>query len=415
MEPVVKPRLILLTLCTLALLVPASMATAAEQDELDLTEFSWSASRAEVRETFERSISTHRHRGYTRLSTRVRLNDEDWRRYAVFHRDKLIAQGYERAEQLQKPRFGTISDVVSYDNNYWVVGLLQKQRGEPDFMDRRTRSEYSEELGDDALRMERAVEWDLLGERFRWELDDGTIRYSVKYSVNGQREHNVVNVNPGSWGHYFRYRTAEAFHEAGVGRWRRFRSRAQQWVTKRATADGDIETFLSSSPEVQPREPRRTSYTSSSCRVRGESCRAHYSYYGGILYKVEIDFSETRKLPRRAHFEDIGMDYYRHFKKVDRRLSNAFGRPIASKDAGDDLDNNRVQRRISNLTVGGEGFWSIWMDVGNDTLVRHAITGEQLGADVRIDHKLQYYFHDVARVIADRDAWAAETKLISAR
>lgn len=415
METAVKFRILLLTLCTAGLLLPAASALAAEKDELDLTGFEWSASKSHVRAAFDGSVSTHRHRSYTRLSARVSLNDEGWTRYAVFHRDKLIAQGYERAESLQKPRFGTISDVVSYDNNYWVAGMLAKQRGKPDFVDRRTRSEYSEELGDDALRMERAVEWDLLGERFRWELDDGTIRYSVKYSVNGQREHNVVNVNPGSWSHYFHYRTAEAFHEAGVRRWRSFRSRAQQWVTKRSTPGGDIETFLSSSPESEPREPKRTSYTSSSCHVAGESCRAHYSYYGGILYKVEIDFSETKKLPRRAHFEDIGTEYYRHFKKIDGRLSRAFGRPVASKDAGDDLDNNRVQRRISNLTVGGEGFWSIWMDVGNDTLVRHSITGEQLGAAFRVDHKLQYYFHDVARVIADRDAWAAETKLISTR
>jgi hypothetical protein len=415
METAVKLKTILLTLCTLGLLVPASIAAASEQDELDLTEFAWSASKSEVREAFEDSVSTHRHRSYVRLSSRVSINDEGWTRYAVFHRDKLIAQGYERSERLRKPRFGTISDVVSYDNNYWVASVLEREHGKADFVDRRTKSEYSEELGDDALRMERAVEWDLLGERFRWELDDGTIRYSAKYSVDGRREHNVVNVNPGRWNHYFQYRTVAAFNEAGVGRWRAFRSRAQRWVTKRSTANGDIETLLASSPDRQPRKLKRTSYTSDSCRVSGESCRAHYSYYGGILYKVEIDFSETKKLPRRAHFEDIGTEYYRHFKKIDRRLSNTFGSPIASKDAGDDLDDTRVQRRISNLTVGGEGFWSTWMDVGNDTLVRHAITGKQLGAEFEIDHKLQYYFHDVARVIAERDAWEAETKLISSK
>ncbi|MGM0556294.1 MAG: hypothetical protein ACQEVA_07930 [Myxococcota bacterium] len=409
-----KLETILLTVCAIAFVMPTSFASAAEKAELDLTEFEWSASKSEVRDAFEDSVSTHRHRGYARLSTRVSLNDEGWTRYAVFHRDKLIAQGYERSERLPKPRFGSISDVVSYNNNYWVANMMKKAHGEPEFVDRRTKSEYSEELGDDALRMERAVEWDLLGERFRWELDDGTIRYSAKYSVDGHRDHNIVNVNPGSWNHYFQYRTVAAFDEAGVGRWRAFRGRAQRWVTKRSTANGDIETLLASSPESRPRQLKRTSYTSNSCRVSGESCRAHYSYYGGILYKIELDFSETKKLPRRAHFEDIGTEYYKHFKKIDRRLTRTFGSPIASKDAGDDLDNNRVQRRISNLTVGGEGFWSIWMDVGNDTLVRHSITGEQLGAEFKIDHKLQYYFHDVARVIADRDAWAAETKLISA-
>ena len=407
---------ILAAVATVLLLLPAATVSAGQRAEIDLTEFDWNASRGDVREAFDESISARNYRGYTRLSTSVRLNDESWTRYAIFHRDRLIAQGYERSENLEKPRFGTISDVVSYDNNYWVRGALQQAHGKPAFVDRRTRSEYSEEMGDDALRMKRAVEWDLLGERFRWEPKkrDHPVFGEIQHR-RPRRDHNVVNVNPGFWSHYFHYRTAEAYAQAGVRRWRAFHSRAQQWITKRATRDGSIETFLSSESGSEPGRPKRSTYTSRSCSVAGESCKAHYSYYGGVLYKVEVDFSETKKLPRRGHFEKIGIEYYKHFKLIDGRLERAFGTPSGSKDAGDDLDNNRVQRRISNLTVGGEGFWSVWMDVGHDTLVRHSMTGEQMGAKFRIEHKLQYYFHDVARVIAERDAWEAETELISSQ
>lgn len=385
----------------------ASTAFAGDTDEFNPSQFDWSAKPATVKAEFD-TLHTEHFGSYKEYSRKVNLNSEGWRQFFVFHNSKLIAQGYERAENLVKPRVGTISDVISYDNNYWVVRSLNKKHGKPAFVDRRTRTDFSQELGDDALRLKRSLDWDMHGERFRWELDNGTIRYTVQYSMDGLAEHRLVNVNPGNWAHYFEFQSAQAFRKAGIRMIRRFKSRTHKWVVASFSPSGKLKIQKYNPPKsAKPRSASRTQWSTSDCRISGESCDITYKYYGGHLYEVEIDFSKTGKFPRRAHHDKIGKAFYKHFMTVDKRMQRYLGTPGDAKHVKD-LDNRRNLLKVKNLVQGQEGFWSVWYDVGNDVLVRHTITGESNGTGYEIDHKVTFRFHNVARALAEQDAWKAE-------
>jgi hypothetical protein len=159
---------------------------------------------------------------------------------------------------------------------------------------------------------------------------------------------------------------------------------------------------------AKPRSATRDQWTSSNCRVAGKKCEITYKYYGGHLYEVEIDLSQSGKFPRRGHHEELGKAFYKHFMTVDKRMKRYLGSPGDEKNVKD-LDNRRNLLKVENLVQGQEGFWSMWYDVGNDMLVRHTISGENRGDGYHIDHKVSFRFHNVARALSEQDAWKAET------
>jgi hypothetical protein len=386
----------------------AALAEDGKPDEFDPTAFGWSTTPEKLKSTVETTLKTEHFGSYKRYSHTVTLNAESWQRFFVFHNGDFIAQGYARSEKLPKPRVGTMSDVVSYDNNHWVTKMVTQKHGKPSFQDARTRTDYSEELGDDALRVKRSLEWDLQGERYRWELENGTLRYTVQYSMDGLAEHRLVNVNPGSWSHYFEFQTAQAFRDAGIRLIRRFHTRTNKWVVKSVSPSGDVKIKKYNPPDsAKPRSATRDQWSTSNCRISGKKCDITYKYYGGHLYEVEIDLSESGKFPRRGHHEKIGKAFYKHFLAVDSRLKRYLGSPGDNKQIKN-LDNRRSLLKAENLVQGQEGFWSIWFDVGNDILVRHTISGESRGDGFHIDHKVTFRFHNVARALAEQDSWKSE-------
>jgi hypothetical protein len=403
-------RFVFAALCSLfvcGLSASAAMADEGDADSFDPAQFDWTATPATVKAEIDQSFDTEHFGSYKRLSRSVTLNSENWRQFFIFHKDKLIAQGYDRSKKLTGPRVGTISDIVSYDNDYWVANKLTAKLGEPAFVDSRTRSDFSQELGDDALKLKRSLDWDLLGERYRWETDDGTIRYNVQFSMDRLQKHRVVNVNPSKWAHYFDFQTVQAFRDAGIRLIRRFRKRTQTWVVT-TFGSGRIELEKYEAPgSAKPKSFKREEYTSSNCRFEGRDCRVTFKYYGYHLYQVDLDFSTSGEFPRRGRHEDIGVGFYKHFAKVDRRLRSRLGTPGDTKRIKDP-DNRREMMKAENLVQGMEGFWSVWYDVGNDVLVRHTITGENTGTGYKIDHKVTFRFHSVARALTEKDAWKVE-------
>lgn len=389
--------------------ISSTAAAEGAGNHFDPARFDWSTSPAKVKGALDAPTRTEHFGDYHKLKRPLTLDDDRWDEFFIFYKDKLIAQGYERQERKPGLRSGTISDVVSYDNDYPMARALDKELGDPDFVDRRTRSDFSEELGDDALRTKRTLEWDMLGERYRWETDDGTVRYTVQYSMDGLKEHRMVNVNPAHWKHYFEFQTIDAFREAGVELVRRFRTYSSKWVTP-FSGDGKVRVDRFDAPsEATPRSPKREDYTYSDCRMEGEPCDITFRYYGGHLYQVDLDFSRSGEFPRRTRHDRIGRKVYSHFDTVDEDLRSYFGKPNDSEKI-DNLKDDREVMKAENLVRGQEGFWSMWYDVAHDVLVRHTITGERDGTGYKVDHRVSFRFHDVSRALAERDAWKAETK-----
>ncbi|MFP4598373.1 MAG: hypothetical protein ACLFVJ_08975 [Persicimonas sp.] len=403
-----SPLLMLAAACLLVLSASPALAGDDGKTELAPDQFEWSTSRAELKAAIDGSVNTEHFGDYHRLTRSVTLDDKRWRQFFVFHKDKLIAQGYDRAEQLKRTRVGTISDAVSYDNNYSVVKTLTSTIGEPAYVNERTKRDYSQELGDDALKTERSLGWDLLGERFRWETDDGTIRYTVQYSMDGKQTHRLVNVNPGNWDNYFEFQNVQAFRKAGIRLIRRFRKRTQTWVVT-DFGSGRVEVEKYSAPgSAKPKSAERDQWSTSNCQLAGQKCELTFKYYGGHLYQVDLDFSRSGEFGRRAHHEEVGKAIYKHFTSVDDKLRSRLGKPGDAKRI-DDLDNRRSLLKVENLVQGQEGFWSAWYDVGNDVLVRHTISGANTGTGWEIDHKVTFRFHNVARSLAEQDEWKVET------
>ncbi|WP_133622081.1 hypothetical protein [Bradymonas sediminis] len=390
------------------------VASAEKEATLDPTQFKWSSSAQTITDELQTSLKGEHVGKYTRYQRSVSIASENWKQFFVFSNDKLIAQGYTRTEHLVKPRMGTISDVVSYDNNHKAARFLSAKLGEPAIKKVRTNKEYSEEMGDDSLRATRSLDWDLLGERYRWELKNGTVRYTIQYSMDGIAEHRIVNINPRYWSQYFDFMTDQAFRDAGVQRVRTFRERAQNWVTASFSPAGKMHLKENRGPSgVKPRSAQRTQWSSPNCNVQGKSCTVTYYFYGGLLYQTDVDFSRSGKLPRRGHNSNVGEAFYKRFAHVDSHLKRYWRNPQDTKIITD-MDNKRSMRKAENLVRDQEGFWSVWFDAPSDTLIRHVITGKTTDfTDFHVDHKLTYRLHSVARALAERDEWNAETAKLS--
>lgn len=401
---------------TSALAQTKSAQSASASATLDPTQFKWSSSAQTITDELQTSLTGERFGKYTRYQRPVTLSSSAWQQFFIFSNDKLIAQGYTHNEKLVKPRVGTISDVVSFDNKHWAAAILTSKFGEPAIKNVRTRKEFSEEMGDDSLRIRRSLDWDLLGERYRWELKNGTVRYTVQYSMDGLAEHRVVNINPRYWSQYFDFMTDQAFRDAGAQRIRRFHERSRDWITASFSPQGKMHLKSNSSPDgVKPRSSELTQWSSSQCTMQGQACTVTYYYYGGLLYQTEIAFSKSGKLPRRGHNSEVGKAFYMRFASIDSQLKRHMRNPQDTKVILD-MDNNREMMKAENLVRDQEGFWSVWYDGSSDTLVRHIITGRTTDfTDFHVDHKLVYRFHSVARALAERDAWQAETAKISAQ
>lgn len=389
-----------------------SAASARKKAQLNPAQFKWTSTSQSITDALGTSLKGESYGQYTRFQRSVSFSSNTWKQFFIFSNDKLIAQGYTRSENLVKPRVGTISDVVSFDNQHKAAALLSAKFGKPALKDVRTRKEFSEEMGDDSLRAKRSLQWDLLGERYRWELKNGTIRYTVQYSMDGLAEHRIVNINPSHWSNYFEFMTDQAFRDAGVRRIRSFRKRAGAWITASYSKAGKLHLKKSSS-RTKPHSAKRTQWRSDSCNIDGKKCTVTYYYYGGLLYQADIDFSRDGKLPRRGRHSDIGIAFYKQFASIDAKLKRYLRNPQETKVIKD-MDNNREMLKAKNLVRNQEGFWSVWYDAASDTLVRHVITGESRDfTDFHVDHKVTYRFHSVARALAERDVWKAETAKIS--
>ncbi|MFW5968483.1 MAG: hypothetical protein ACOCV2_13240 [Persicimonas sp.] len=403
-------KITVLVAAAFAVLLISSAALAQQEHAgFDSARFEWSSSPADIEGALDAPMDTEHFGDYRRLKRPITLDDSRWDEFFIFYKDKLIAQGYEQQERKPGLRSGTISDVVSYDNDYPMATALQSELGDPDFKDVRTRKDFSEELGDDELRTKRTLQWDMLGERYRWETDDGTVRYTIQYSMDGLKNHRMVNVNPAHWEHYFEFQTVQAFREAGIELVRRFRTYSRKWVTPFSPDDSVKVDRYSAPSRARPRSAEREDYTYSNCRLEGESCKVTFHYYGGHLYQVDIDFSRQGEFPRTEHQDKIGRSIYEHFHAVDERLRRHFGDPNDSERI-ENFKDDREMMKAENIVQGQEGFWSMWYDVDHDTLVRHTITGESTGTGYKTDHKVSFRFHDVSRALAERDAWKAETK-----
>lgn len=391
-----------------------SAASAKKSGTFDPTQFGWSSTSQSITDELGTSLKGEHFGKYTRYQRSATIGSDAWKQFFIFSNDKLIAQGYTRNEKLVRPRVGTISDVVSFDNQHKPAALLTSKFGEPAIKNVRTRKEFSEEMGDDSLRAKRSLDWDLLGERYRWELKNGTVRYTIQYSMDGLAEHRVVNINPRYWSQYFEFMTDQAFRDAGVQRIRRFRERSRDWITASYSKAGKLHLKSHQGPSgVKPRSAERTQWNSSNCSIQGKKCTVTYRFYGGLLYQTDIDFSQSGKLPRRGHNSEIGKAFYMRFHSIDAQLKRYMRAPQDTKIITD-MDNNREMMKAENLVRDQEGFWSVWYDAPSDTLVRHVITGKSVDfTDFHIDHKITYRFHSVARALAERDEWKAETAKIA--
>lgn len=396
--------------------VQPSATRAAQPDQLDPAQFKWKTRPEVLRAALESSVRSEQIGGYTQLTRAVNVDAQPWQQFFIFYHDELIAQGFTRQEKLVKPRVGSISDVVSYDNNHRAASVLTQKFGAPTFKDVRTRDQFSQEMGDDALRARRSLEWDLHGERYRWELTNGTVRYTVQYSMDGLADHRIVNVNPGNWAHYFEFITTQAFREAGVDRVRSFRRKARTWLTAQFSQNGELQvTKHAGRGASRPRSARRTQSSSDHCRMAEQRCSITYYYYGDLLYQVDVDFSRQGSFPRRERHDKIGKAFYEHFAAINTGLQRQLGTPQDTRIIKD-MDNGRDARKAADLVRGQQGFWSVWYDAPSDTLVRHVITGESRdGTSYAVDHKITYRFHSVARALAEQDAWQAEAADIASR
>ena len=389
-----------------ALVVPGEVA--AEEIDLDLE---FGASPAEATEAVDADFDGGDWREYARRDRTVRLNDETWTHFLIFYDDELIAQGYERDETPQKLRVGTLSDIVSYDNDYWVASALTADLGAPDFKEVRTKGDYSEELGDPAKRATRSVDWDLRGERFRWETDSGPVRYSVKFSLKGKRNHRLVKVDPDALKHYHFYQTARAFRRAGIHVIRRFERRSKKMVVAMVTSSGEtVKTEVESDEdELVPVQPEKRQHRHDRCKIDGHDCSVTYHTYGGWIYKVEVDLSSSGRVGRRERgaFDKVGERVYRRFLTVNSRLEAMFGEPTADTSVTE-LTDDRKKMKVQRLPQGMEAFWTVWYNPGRDMLTRNVITGGQSGAEWHVDHRVVFRLHSVTRAFADQRAWKQE-------
>jgi len=388
---------------------------AAEDVNLDVD---WGASPAEATGAVDADFTGGDWRNYKRRERTVRLNDETWTHFLIFHKDALIAQGYERDETPRDLRVGTLSDIVSYDNDYWLASALASEYGDPDFKDVRTKGDYSEELGDPAKRAQRSVDWDLKGERFRWETDDGPIRYTIKFSLKGQRNHRLVRVAPNAVDDYQYYEISRAFRRAGIRILKRFKLKSKKMVVAMATSSGEtVKTEVETDEkELVPVEPEKRQYQTRHCKVDGHDCTITYHTYGGWIYKVQVDLSSSGRIGRRERggFDKVGERVYGRFLTVNGRLDRMFGERTADTSVTD-LENDRTLRKVRRLPQGMEAFWTVWYRPERDMLTRHVITGNQSGAEWHVDHKVVFRLHSVTRAFADERAWAAETTAVEKR
>jgi len=393
-----------------ALLWPLS----ASADELDLG-IDWETSPSASDEQVDDSFKSFGWRDYERRQRRVTLNESGWTHFLIYHDEELIAQGYQRREKPDKPRVGTISDVVSYDNDYWAAGALESQYGEPDVSDVRTKREYSQELGNPAKRAERSVDWDLRGERYRWNTDDGTIRYSVRYSLKGVRDHLLVRVKPGAEKEYHFYQIARAFRKAGVRVVRRFELQSRKMVVAMVTSSGEVvkTEFDTGEDKLVPVRPEKDKYTTRHCRLEGQDCTMTFHTFGGRVYRVDLDLSHGGKIGRRERggFEKVGERVYKRFQRINEELTARMGEPQADTSISD-LTDDRTLMKVQRIPQGMEAFWTVWYNPGRDMLVRHIITGEKNGASWHVDHRVTFRLHSVTRAFADEAAWDSEGQMI---
>ena len=382
----------------------------AQADDIDL-DAEWGASPAEVSAKIDDSLQGSDWREYSRRERSVMLNDGSWTHFLIFHDDELIAQGYERDEKPRTPRVGTISDIVSYDNDYWAATALESQFGEPNFEDTRTKSEYSQELGDPARRARRSVEWDLVGERYRWKTDDGPVRYSVRYNLKGIKNHRIVRVRPGLEKKYHYYQITRAFRRAGIRLLRRFQLRSKKMVVAMVTSSGEVvkSEVDTGEHEIVPVRPEKDQYTVHDCEVYGQDCSMTFHTYGGWIYRVDLDLSSSGTIGRRERggFEKTGERVYKRFLKMNDDLERRMGDPTADTSVTD-LKNDRKLRKVQRIPQGMEAFWTVWYNPGRDALIRHVITGEKSGASWSVDHKVIFRLHSVTRAFANEAAWKEE-------
>ncbi len=401
-------------LATTLLGVAPTSAQAAEPT-LDLE---WGISPTEAEAAVDEDLDGGGWRKFERRERRVELEDKAWTHFLVFYDDELISQGYERDESPESPRVGTLSDIVSYDNDYWMAAALRSRHGEPEFEDLRSKSDYSQELGDPAERARRSVDWDLEGERIRWETDAGPIRYTVKFSLKGVRNHRVVKVDPSAAKHYHFYHNARAFRRAGIDVVRRFERKSQKMVVAMVTPSGEsakteVET---EGDKLVPVQPEKTQRRLDNCKIDDHDCDVTVSMYGGRLYQIEVDLSESGRAKRteRGAFDKAGERVYRRFLKVNEQLGDKLGEPAADTSVTD-LEDDRTLRRVRRLAQGMEAFWTVWYDPSRDVLVRHVITGEQSGSEWRIEHRVVFRLHSVTRALADEEAFQREAESIERR
>jgi hypothetical protein len=381
--------------------------------QLDLTETDWSLSPSEVSETTEGAVQSNDWRDYARRSYRVQWEDATWERFFVFHDGSLLAHGYEKAETPTALRVGTISDVVSYDNEYSMATALTGALGEPHFKDVRTRAEFSQEMGDPKLRARRAVEWDLLGERLRWHTDDAIVRYAVRYSLKGQHAHRAVAVKDGHSSAYLKYLVSKAFRDAGLQIIRQFQVKSKETVVAISTPSGQtvkakVET---GEKELVPKEPEKDSFTVTNCSVQGHDCSITFHTYGGHVYRMVIDVPDDGSIGRRQRggFEKAAMENYKRYKHVHDKLGSIFGEPTVKREAGD-LTNDRNEMKVHRLTQGMEAFFGAWYAPSRDVLIRHAIMGDSSGTSWHVDHRVTLRLHSVSRAFAVEEAWSSEAK-----
>lgn len=375
----------------------------------------WGTSPASLEESTDEPLSGSDWRKFGYRTQRVTLHGDEWKRFFIFFEDGLIAQGYRRAEIPEETRHGTVSDIVSYDNDYWMAGALEGQFGSPDLEDVRTKTEYSQELGDPEKRAHRSLEWDLKGERYRWETDAGTVRYAVRYSLKGERDHYAVRVKPGAEKHYHFFKIARAFREAGVRVVRRFEKKSEKMVVAMVTSSGEVvrSEYETEGEELVPVQPEKDQYTETDCEIRDRDCKLTVHTYGGHVYRIDVDLSSSGSIGRRERggFEEAGERTYRDFLWVNEKLEGRLGEPSADTSIENWRD-DRKARRIHDIPKGREAFWTVWYDAGDDVLTRHVISGGHSGAKWHVDHRVTVRLHSVARAFAEESAWKAERQQI---
>ena len=400
-----------LAVCLLLLTTSASAAT------LDAD---WSTSPGELDSRFERplrgfdgSVYQVRHREVTRF-------EGTWNHFFVFYEGDLIAQGMRRTEEPRGLRVGTISDIVSYDNEYKMAERLVGHFGEPDFKEVRTRSEFSQELGDAQLRLKRAVHWDLQGERWRWNLDDSVLRYAVRYSLKGVRAHKVVRVKSGDESKYFNYLIHDAFRRAGIDIIQRFERRSRKMIVAMVTASGESARMEvdGERTKIVPVQAEKSRRTFRDCTVQGHPCTVTVYRYGWHPYKVVFEMDDRGEISRRARgaLEKAGERNYDRFLYVDNRLEDIYGSPTNTTAIPEKkLNDDRKLAKVHRLPEGMEAFWSVWYDPSEDLLVRHDIHGQNSGLSWSINHRLTFRLHSVTRAFAEQRAWDQETSAIESQ